>query len=50
MQQILGYAGTLSLPVAPYAHDAVMDMVAADSPVYGSVKLDACGLGAAELL
>ena len=44
MHEVLRDAGALSLPVAPYAHDAVVDMVAPDSHVNGRMKLDAGGL------
>ena len=49
VQQVLGDAGALGLPVAPDAHGAVVDVVAAEGDVDGGVHLDARDLGAAEL-
>ena len=50
VHQVLGDAGALGLPVAPHAHDAVVDMVAADGHVDGGMQLDAGGFRAAQLL
>ena len=42
MHEILGNPGTLCLPVKPYAHDAVMDMIAADGNIYARMQLASC--------
>src|SRR5699024_3765727 len=49
VQQVLGDAGALGLPVTPDAHGAVVDVIAAEGDVDGGVHLDARDLGAAEL-
>ena len=49
VQQVLGDAGALGLPVAPNAHGAVVDAVAAENHVDGGVQLNAGNLGAAQL-
>ena len=49
VQQVLGDAGALGLPVTPDAHGAVVDVVAAEDHVDGGVHLDAGDLGAAQL-
>ena len=50
VHQVLGDPRALGLPVAPHAHDAMVDMVAADRHVDGRVELDPGGLRAAQLL
>ena len=49
MQQVLGKACTLNLPVAPDAHSAVVDMVSAHDHVDRSMHLDAGYLRTAKL-
>ena len=49
VEQVLGDAGTLGLPVAPNAHGAVVDVVAAVYHVDGGVHLDAGNLRAPQL-
>ena len=50
VKDVLRDPGTLSLPVAPYTHDTVMDMVSPDRHVDSGVDLDTCRLGSSELL
>ena len=50
VHQVLADARALGLPIAPYAHDAVVNVVAADGHVDGGVQLDARRFRAAQLL
>ena len=49
MHQILANSCTLSLPVEPYTHDAVVDMISSDRYIDPCMKLDAGGLGTPQL-
>src|SRR5690606_24426799 len=50
MEQILGNPGALRFPVAPDAHGAMVDMVAADDDINGGMEFDPGDFCSAELL
>ena len=50
MQEIPCDSGSLRLPVTPDSHPTVMDMVPAESNIYGCMELDTCNLRSAQLL
>ena len=50
MEQVLAYACTLCLPVKPKSACTVMEVVAADDDIDGSVHLDTADFGTGKIL